>query len=322
MIFNKYGNGTNELRNILGTYYRNNDFSKITPDVLFAQTEICKFIGDALFDKIEQAYNETFEEGSTESTGAGLGNMLADIVPYVQLPIAILAAFNMYRQNDISHEDSGRKVKIDPDNEKIPWEWQLKRDDEIQLDRYYQAVDRLIRKLDSMTGLTDWQNSDQKRLANSLFINNADTFDMYFPINKSGRMYMIMLPFIREAERKYIKPALGEDYLKYLQATDLSAEEEAIREYILAPIPLLAMSIAVKRLPLGIIPQGVVRNYIDGSQTMNGAESAPIPDIHIISKQLYRDAMELLDDMKKQKNGTTEEVLIPVPNVNNKYLRV
>lgn len=319
MIFNKYSIGSNELRSLLGSYYRNNDFSKIIPDIQLAETEICKYIGDALFDKIEKAYNETFVEGSDEN---GLGDMLNDLIPYVQLPVAILAAFNMYRQNDISHEDSGRKVKIDPENEKIPWEWQLKRDDEIQLDRYYQAIDRLIRKLDSLEDFDDWQNSEQKKLANSLFINNADTFDMYFPINKSGRMYMILLPFIREAERKYIKPALGEDYTKYLEADDLEPEEEAIREYILAPIPLLAMSIAVKRLPLGIIPQGVVRNYIDGSQTMNGANAAAVSDIHTISKQLFRDGMELLDDMKKQKNEATEEILIPVSNRRNKYLRV
>ena len=39
-------------------------------------------------------------------------------------------------------------MKIDADHEKMPWEWQLNRDDEIRLDDYYQGVDNLLEYLE------------------------------------------------------------------------------------------------------------------------------------------------------------------------------
>ena len=312
MIFNKSNKGSEELNDLVGSYYRSNNFQKIESDIELATSELIKIIGQAVYDLAETAYK------STDATPANIG-----LVPYVQLPIAILGTFNMYRQNDISHEDTGRKVKIDSTNEKIPWEWQLKRDDEIQLDRYYSAVDRLINYLDTLTALTAWQNSDQKKLSKSLFIKSADKFDMYFPINKSGRMYMMLLPFVREAERKYIKPALGADYTKYLTNANLTASEKEILELIYPPIPLLAMSIAVKRMPLGIIPAGVIRNFVASNGTMDASDPASLTDIHTVSKLLWAEGMDLLDDVKKLRNTSTEEpIIIPASDNRNKYLRV
>jgi len=311
MIFNKSNNGSEELNLLAGTYYASNSFQKIKSDIDLATSEVVKIIGQPVYALAEAAY----QSNQDAPTNAAL-------VPYVQLPIAILACFNMYRQNDVSHEDSGRKVKIDAENEKLPWEWQLKRDDEIQLDRYYQAVDRLINYLDTLTTLTEWQNSDQKKAANSLFIKSADKFDLYFPIGKSGRMYMMLLPWIKETERRFIIPALGADYAKYKAGANLTATEKEVLELIYPPIPLIAMSIAIKRMPLGLIPAGIVRNYVSSSQTMDAADPATMGDVNYISRVLFAEGMDLLDDMKKLKNGVTERILIPVNDANNKYMRV
>jgi len=310
MIFNKSNNGSQELSTIVGNYFKSNDFDKVKSDISLATAEVIKIIGKPVYDLAEAAYQSS--EDSPENIG---------LVPYVQLPIGILACFNMYRQNDVSHEDSGRKVKIDADNEKLPWEWQLKRDDEIQLDRYYQAVDMLITYLDSLT-LTAWSNSDQKKLANSLFIKNADKFDMYLPINRSGRIYMMLLPWIREAERKYIKPVLGTDFNKYLTGTGLTDEEKDILELIYPPIPLFAMSIAIKRMPVGVIPFGVIRNYVDGSQTMDASNPASMSEVNTVSRLLMFEAMDLLDDLKKLLNESEEAVIIPANDPDNKFMRV
>lgn len=310
MIFNKSNNGSQELSTIVGNYFKSNDFDKVKSDISLATAEVIKIIGKPVYDLAEAAYQSS--EDSPENIG---------LVPYVQLPIGILACFNMYRQNDVSHEDSGRKVKIDADNEKLPWEWQLKRDDEIQLDRYYQAVDMLITYLDSLT-LTAWSNSDQKKLANSLFIKNADKFDMYLPINRSGRIYMMLLPWIREAERKYIKPVLGTDFNKYLTGTGLTDEEKDILELIYPPIPLFAMSIAIKRMQVGVIPFGVIRNYVDGSQTMDASNPASMSEVNTVSRLLMFEAMDLLDDLKKLLNESEEAVIIPANDPDNKFMRV
>lgn len=310
MIFNKSNNGSAELSAIVGNYFKSNDFDKVKSDITLATAELIKIIGKPVYELAEAAYQSAQDNPENK-----------DLIPFVQLPIGILACFNMYRQNDVSHEDSGRKVKIDPENEKLPWEWQLNRDDEIQLDRYYRAVDMLIAYLDA-SSLTAWTQSDQKKLANSLFIKDADKFDMYFPINRSGRMYMMMLPWIREAERKYIKPVLGENFQKYLSGVDLNAEEKEALELIYPPIPLFAMSIAIRRMPLGLIPAGVIRNYIDGAQTMNASNPASMGEVKAISRLLLTDAIDLLNDLKKVLNASEVAILIPKNDERNKYMRV
>jgi len=309
MIFNKSNNGSSELRSLTGNYYNSNDFGKMTGHILLATAELKKIIGSAVYNLAEVAYK------STETVVANI-----DLVPYVQLPIAILATFNLYRSNDISHEDSGRKVKIDSTNEKIPWQWQLEADDAIQMDRYYSAVDALVSYLNEST-LGAWTNSDYKKATKLLLINSAEKFDRYYPIGGSGRIYILVLPFLKETELK-LKREFGTDWARYLVGENLTEKDDEVLEYLLPAIPLLAMSVAVMRLPLGIIPQGVVRNHASKSITMDASDAATKSDIKDMSKWMKDDAEELINLAKITRNGTTEIQLLPVNSVENKFMRV
>ena len=123
MIFNKDDNGSRELRELTGNYYANNDFNKIITDIELATEEISALIGVELYKKVEGWYKETKEDADQ------------DLIKKVQRPIALLATLRMYQKNDLSHEDDGRKFKIATDNsEKLPWEWQLDRDDARHID--------------------------------------------------------------------------------------------------------------------------------------------------------------------------------------------
>jgi hypothetical protein len=307
MIFNKDNKGNDELRELTGSYYKSNDFQKIKSDILWATEDLIKIIGLQVYARAENEYKDREEP--------------SELVEYVQYPIAIKATMEMYRKNDVSHGDDGRKIQIDSVHEKLPWEWQLKRDDAIQLDNYYKAVDRLLAFLDREE-IPEWTNSENKKTADSLFVRNAEIFDRYFPIEQSGRMYMILLPFIREAERLYIKPALGADYKKLLSKTDLSEHENELLEYVYPPVPLFAMSIAIRRLPIGIIPAGIIRNYISSSETMNAAQPATVEEIRALSSWLMDDALALLNDMKTFRNGRTNYDLLPHNCRKNKYMMV
>lgn len=309
MIFNKSNNGSEELRSLTGSYYNNNDFGKMTGHILLATAELKKIIGSEIYNLAETAY---------KSTETGPANI--DLVPYVQLPIAILATFNLYRSNDISHEDSGRKVKIDSTNEKIPWQWQLEADDAIQMDKYYQAVDALIAYLDEGT-LDAWKDSDYKKATKLLLINSVSKFDQYYPIGGSGRMYILLLPFLKETELK-LKRQFGEDWARYLAGSDLKEKDNEVLEYLLPAIPLLTMSVSVMRLPLGIIPQGVVRNHASKSITMNASDPATKSDIKEMADWMEDAAEELIDLAKRVRNDTTEVQLLPANSVDNKFMRV
>lgn len=313
MIFNKNNRGSEELRALTGSYYNNNNFDKMVPHIEIVKEDVIKIINKDVYARAENAY--------VSDNPSELDKMLVNCV---QLPIAIFATLRMYQRNDISHEDTGRKVKIDKDNESIPWEWQLDNDNKLHLDDYYKAVDRLISLLDeNENDITEWKDSDAKKLANSLLIKNADQFDEYYPIERSGRMYVLLLPFIREAERRYIKKVLGDDYERFVTGKDLTEEEkDMIRDYVCPPIPLIAISIALRRLPLGLIPIGVVRNYTSASQTMHASEPAELDDIYTVSGKLMAEAQLMINELKQERNPSEGYQLIPNNCRCNKYMQV
>ena len=116
-----------QLRSLTGNYYANNDFTKIQGDIEQATEELAALVGDGIIGLAEKA-----EEGDT-------------LRLKVQRPIAILATLRLYQKNDLSHEDDGRKFKVSSDgSDKLPWEWQLDRDDALQMEAYFRAVDSLI----------------------------------------------------------------------------------------------------------------------------------------------------------------------------------
>lgn len=323
MIFNKNNNGADELRELSGNYYANNKFDNMPGYIMLATAELKMIIGTLVYNLAETAYH------STDVTPANIG-----LVPYVQLPIAILATFNMYRQNDVSHEDSGRKVKIDANNEKIPWQWQLDKDDEMQLDKYYSSVDALIDYLDG-ANLNEWKNSEFKKATKTLLINTAQKFDRYFPIGGSGRIFILLLPFLRETELK-LKRQFGTDWARYLTAEatesgsgssgvglgDPENNDAEVLEYLLPAIPLLTMSVAVQRLPLGVIPQGVVRNFSSRSDARETSTAANVSEIKVMADWMEDQAEEMIDMAKRVRNNTTEIQLLPTNSVLNKFMRV
>lgn len=312
MLFNKDNKGSEELRTLTGSYYNNNNFEKMIPHIDIVTQDVINIIGNDVYDRALLAYNSSDPASDVDKK----------LIYRVQLPIAIYATLRMYQRNDVSHEDTGRKVKIDKNSESIPWQWQLDNDNKLHLDDYFKAVDLLISFLDA-NDIAEWTNSEAKRIAHSLFIKNADQFNVYYPIERSGRMYMLLLPFIREVERRHIKKVLGDDYKRLLSGTDLTDEDkELIRDYVCPPIPLLAISVALKRLPLGLIPFGVVRHYTSASETMNASEIASLDDINAVSDALLAEANEMINELKKERNPGEDYRLIPDNCRHHKYMQV
>lgn len=311
MIFNKNNNGSEELRSLTGSYYNNNNFDKMVPHIILVTEDLIHIINKEVYKRAEDAY--------MSDNPSDIDKLLINCV---QLPIAIYATLRMYQRNDVSHEDTGRKVKIDKQSEAMPWEWQLDKDNKLHLDDYFKAVDRLITFLD-VNDIPEWTNSENKKLSNSLFIKNADQFNEYYPIERSGRMYMLLLPFIKEVQRRNIKKILGNDYDRYLYANDLTpAEKELIQDYICPPIALLSISVALKRMPLGLIPFGVVRNYTSSSQTMNASQAAELKDVYEVSDYLYIEAESMINELKKERNPSEKYELMPHNDKSNKYMIV
>ena len=314
MIFNKDNKGAQELRDLTGNYYANNDFHKIQSDIRAASYYLTKVVGEAVYSRAVDAYLNGEESGTDEG-------QIADVPKFIELvqrPIAIMATLQMYRKNDVSHEDSGRKVVVASDGtDKIPWEWQLDRDDAIHMEEYYQAVEQLIDYLNK-TQLKEWMASEQKQLADTLLIRSGREFDKYFPIQSSERMYLLLVGFIREAQIRYIRPAYGADKWDAL-LKDRSTPENEVRFAACKATALLSMSFAILRMPLQLIPGGVVRNYMS-ENGMRESLPASIDDVKRLASWLQQDATDWIAQMKDLRDGHVGDIsLLPENDRRNKF---
>lgn len=310
MIFNKDKNGAKELRELTSNYYANNDFNKIIGEIELAADELAQLVGKPVMNLAEKYYN-TSEESKEH----------LDFVRKVQRPIALLATLRLYQKNDLSHEDDGRKFKVATDNsEKLPWEWQLDRDDALHLEEYYKAVDVLIRYLNDEEP-EEWTNSDTYKLSQTLLIRNGASFDRYFPIEKSERMFLILLPFIQEAQQLSVKRAYGVTSWDVL-VTEKEVPETDAHFAACKAVALLAMSMALRRLSLSVIPGGIVRKFMAESG-MGKSEPVLLEDVNRVSQWLVDDAAVWIDEMKRARDGSIPEYdLLPKNDKRNKYCRL
>lgn len=306
MIFNKNNNGSRELRELTGNYYATNDFSKITGEINAATDEITELISQPVYETIEEYYKS---DASNQ----------ADIIRKLQRPIALLATLRLYQKNDLSHEDSGRKVKLDQDNEKLPWQWQLDRDDALHLEEYYKAVDILIRALNS-SDIQQWKSSKAYKQSQQLIIRNGESFESYFPIQRSERTYLLLVPFIREVQKLQVERAYGAGWSALL--TEDSDDETAAHYAACKAVALLAMSTALRRNQLQLIPAGVIRTYVAESGAMNSTP-ATLADIRLLAEWMADDAATWIDEMKRARDGVTvERNIMPNNDPRNKFMRL
>ena len=233
----------------------------------------------------------------------------------------MLATLRLYQKNDLSHEDDGRKFKVATDNsEKLPWEWQLDRDDALHLEEYYKAVDVLIRYLNDEEP-EEWTNSDTYKLSQTLLIRNGASFDRYFPIEKSERMFLILLPFIQEAQQLTVKRAYGVTSWDVL-VTEKEVPETDAHFAACKAVALLAMSMALRRLSLSVIPGGIVRKFMAESG-MGKSEPVLLEDVNRVSQWLVDDAAVWIDVMTRARDGSIPEYdLLPKNDKRNKYCRL
>lgn len=291
-----------QLRQLTGNYYANNDFAKIQGDIEQATEELAALVGEGVIAMAEKA-----EEGDP-------------LRLKVQRPVAILATLRLYQKNDLSHEDDGRKFKVSTDGtDKLPWEWQLDRDDALQMEAYFRAVDALINHLNK-TKPEEWTSTPLYRSMQQLIVRSGSDFDRYFPIQRSERTYLLLVPFIREAQLMTVQDAYGADWDKLLAET--AGNETAAHYAASMAVCLLAMATALTRLPLKLLPCGVVRGYMAESG-MRESEPASLEDVRRASDWMRADASRWLDKMKRARDGSTPDYeLLPRNHPRNKYCRL
>lgn len=73
-----------------------------------------------------------------------------------------------------------------------------------------EALDYAITLIELSEDFESWENSDLKQNLADCKIKNLSQFEQYFSLNKSYSTFFDLVPFIKEAQLKYIDPLLGE----------------------------------------------------------------------------------------------------------------
>lgn len=298
-------NNSKEITDILGDYYANSNFAKLSPFIVQATIAVARIVG-----------SEVMTLAQTAADAATPTDDQKELLLLVKYPIAVKATMELYRHNDISHEDSGRHVKIDADHEKIPWEWQLTRDDEIRLDDYYQGVDNLLEYLERKK-VAEWLVQKTRMGLKDLLLPNAETFSQYWMID-SPRIFISLVPLIAEAQRRWIAPALGEDKFDAMLTSVQGAEHPDGYAEACNALVLYTMFLSFARGLYSFIPRGVIQRNLSTDGMYKG-ESISFGQITNYTRYLEREAKKVLDDMKIAVKGTPTYKLFPDNDKENPY---
>lgn len=290
-----------ELRKLTSSWYASNDFDRIEQDIELETEELAKIVGDAI---IEQAETIADKESPSEEESR--------LLKRIQLPIALMSTFRYYQSNIVSHDQSTRKIKIDDENEKLPWEWMLDRDDAAHLSKAQRAVDRLIAYLDRSNN-DIWNDSDQKKAAKKLFVSNTEIFGEYYPIDNSARFYYLALPLLKEVQTDKIRKALGPEYRPLLESlqnsSGLSELQQELLDLARRAQVLATIALAVRRLNTKVLPDGIVKAMKSERQTTNANRPADLAEISYFSKRMEMDAFEAIDEIKRKRYENSPEYL-------------
>jgi hypothetical protein len=337
MLFNKSDNGAVELRDRTGSYYANNKFDRIATDVMLEERNMIKLVGQEVYDRAHDHYQGNDYQAENSSAAQKLND---ELVLMLQIPIAYRATHNYYQSNIVSHEDAGRKVKLDPENEKMPWEWMLDRDDQAQVSKGNKTTDMLISWLEEKR-LPEWMESKNRTMARGLFVYNEEIFQDAYPIDQSPRFFYTTLSWNKEVQEREIKKALGANYTALLEyhiglntgsgsglsgiPSEGNAELEELLQLVQKAIPLLVMVKAVKRLSLQALPEGVVQQFMSETQGRGASQAALLEVIKYQVKRLEDDAEDIFDDVKLWLQRADPESgifpLLPENEEANKYFR-
>lgn len=223
----------------------NVDFTKWEPIVPLATRRLKAIIGEDVLDAICALYKDAKEP---------------ELVEAAQKSVAFFAWIMMIPTLDAQHGSTGRQKKYG-DNERGLTALQEFKDEQNILNIAYEATGALIDTLEH--GRFDfWEQSEAKRRAHSLLIRDKQEFDRFYTIG-SHRLYYTLSPLIREAQDMDIAPIVGNEYMGRMLSGD--PELSSLSELCRRPLALLTIKKAVERLPIEVIPEGIVQAQQVGS---------------------------------------------------------
>ena len=296
MLFNKNNNGSEELHTITGLWYASAPFSTIKIELDSATDELKDTLGQQIIQKAEKAY---------------MDNMYNPLIDTIRLPIACLAIMRHATLSGVSHEATGRKVKMD-DNEKMPFEWMIDRDDLAMRERFYRAMDSLYRYLEeNETEL--WKASPKYLSVKDSIIKNITEFEAVYPLERSYYTYYLLQHLVIEAQTGLAR-SLGDKW-KGIELKDYF--------FLVQRIAILsALEIAIGRWSVSIFPLEIAKRFSPSYQGNNSGRAVTAKEIDWTIEKLRSQRKEAMKELRIAMGENVTGKLLPENSKSNKFYTI
>lgn len=309
MLFNKDLNGSLELYEISGTFQASSDFHGIESEIESATAEVAAIVGEAVIAAAEAAYQAVSPSAEEKA--------LADAV---RKPVAFLAISMHARLNALSHGETGRKLKVD-ENEKIPFEWMVDRDDREMRERYYRALDALFRYLET-TSIEAWKTSANRIRLQGSAVKSMGALEDVYPVEHSYYMFYRLLPLMLEFQEGRLRKLIGDERMDALvSGSEMAAPwQDAARLCII----LHAIATAVRRWSVETFPLAIARRFSPSYQGNRSSTAAATKEIDWYVENILKQASEAETELMSALSGNPydEIPLIPENDPGKKYFTV
>jgi hypothetical protein len=278
MIFNKNQTGAFEIKDLIGFIYASTNFDNLITYIGFAERDLKKIIGKELYAVAEGHYKSEHYFLAEADADHPEYAILDELVKKIQFPVAVNAYRRYVPSIDLQHSDKGRQITV-TNEDKPAFEWQIEKDNENLISLANEGVDFLLEFLDDHIDdkagtetdspyLLPWGASKEFQATRELLIFNVDQLERIYSVKGSRLVYLSLVPFMRQVQDNEIRSCFSEEQWKDLKDQlldgDFSDNNKVIIEQARAPLALLALSMAIRRLSVEILPDGLFTNQVAG----------------------------------------------------------
>lgn len=251
-LFDRDGDGAAEIVDCIGVISNGISFERWRPLLPFGIRDVSAIIGRNVVIELSGIYN--LPEGEDRDICMSIEGM-PEVIFYLQQAVALFTWLKIIPTLDAQHDETGRSKRLG-ENEKGLTALQEWKDEQNILRLAYEAVDALIETM-TINRHQYWLDSSKYGIRRKLLIRNKETFDEYYNTG-SHRLFVTLLPMIREIQHSKVAPVIGKERLAQLLEGDPQLDD-LLGESARRAVVLLTMEKAIRRLPVEVLPEGVVQ---------------------------------------------------------------
>lgn len=295
VLFNKANKGAEELVSVLGLIDSDLTFEKWAPIIPLGVRDLKAVIGDDTVKALDDFYKKDTGEEPAEVQDPEEQNQeqqpeeqpeeqlqeneqpteeqqpetdeqpaeekqedtdaMREAVRLAQQAAAMFTWLKVIPTLEAQHGNAGRGKRLGENEHGLTGAQEFKDEDNIR-NMAYEAIDALVELLDDKA-FDFWTNSPKKKAIEKLLIRDKETFDLYYHTG-SHRLFLTLVPMIREVQEDHIIPILTRDRFDRLLQGDETLTAK-LMDAARRPLALLAIKKAVERLPIEILPTGIVQ---------------------------------------------------------------